>query len=180
LPENASQLNWLHMKAPAKLSDLIDALEFESEEYLSRFDRQNGRIVAVDRAVMSALEEGDEHGLAGLPEWQQEEVKIGREVLEDGDERFIDPPDRFDFHEYQHMERFIQSLPDESMADQLWRAIKGKGAFRYFKDTLHRLGIEKRWYAYRFDAMKEFVVNWAEDNGVAYIDDTAEIRKQWL
>ena len=69
-------------------------------------------------------------------------------------------------------EQFIQSWPDESVAGQLWRAIKGKGAFRYFKDTLHRLGIEKRWYEYRDKAMKDFIISWAEDNGVAYVDDT--------
>ena len=69
------------------------------------------------------------------------------------------------------MERFSRSLEDESAAEQLWRAIKGKGAFRHFKDTLHRLKIEKQWYEYRDKAMKEFVIDWAESHGVAYIDD---------
>ena len=34
---------------PAKLSDLIDPLEFDSEEHVTRFDRQTGRIVIVER-----------------------------------------------------------------------------------------------------------------------------------
>ena len=79
--------------------------------------------------------------------------------MEDTGERFIDAPDKFDFHEYRHMERFIRSIPDESNAEQLWRAIKGKGAFRSFKDTLHRLGIEDRWYRYRDEAMKDFITS---------------------
>ena len=71
------------------------------------------------------------------------------------------------------MERFIGSLSDERDADQLWRSIKGKGAFRYFKDTLHRLGIQDQWYRYRDDAMKACVIEWSEANSVACEDDTA-------
>jgi hypothetical protein len=33
------------------------------------------------------------------------------------------------------MERFIGTVENAEAAEQLWRAIKGKGAFRYFKDT---------------------------------------------
>lgn len=43
---------------------------------------------------------------------------------------------------YRHMEEFIGSVADADAADQLGRAIRGKGAFRYFKDTLHRLGLQ--------------------------------------
>jgi uncharacterized protein UPF0158 len=162
------------MSAVAKLSDLIDTLLFQSEERLSWFDRQTGRIVMVECFVMSALEEGNEEELTDLPDWQKEEVQIAREVFEDsGGGRFIDAPDPFDFHEYRQMEEFIGPLEDESVADQLFRAIKEKGAFWYFKDTLHRLGIEKRWYEFRDNAMKDFVIGWAKDNGVAYVDDTS-------
>src|SRR5437588_8802737 len=51
------------------------------------------------------------------------------------------------------------------------RRSKGKGAFRYFKDTADRLGLLNRWFQYRNDAVKEFVVEWAEDNNVPYEDD---------
>ena len=66
---------------------------------------------------------------------------MARAIAGDTQDRFIHPPDRFEFHEYRQMERFIGSLADAAVADQLWRAVKGKGAFRYFKDTLHRRGI---------------------------------------
>jgi hypothetical protein len=64
-------------------------------------------------------------------------------------------------------------LSDQETADQLWRAIKGKGAFRYFKDTLHRLGIQDEWYRCRDEAIKKFVIGWAEANHVLYEDNTA-------
>jgi hypothetical protein len=69
------------------------------------------------------------------------------------------------------MERFIRTLPDDA-ADQLWRAIKGPGAFRHFKDTARRLELLNQWYQYRNAAIKEFVLDWAKDNDVPVDDGT--------
>jgi hypothetical protein len=156
---------------PIKLSELIEALEFDSDERVTRVDLQDGCVVSVDRLVLGALEEGDEDALRDLPDWQQEEVEIARAIVEDSGERFVAAPDKFDFQEYRHMERFIGTVEGVEAAEQLWRAIKGKGAFRYFKDTACRLGLLERWYSYRDAAMKEFVVAWAEANNVPVEDD---------
>ena len=67
-----------------------------------------------------------------MTEWEKEEVEIARAVVEES-ERFVKAPGKFDFHEYRQMERFIGTVQDNTTAEQLWRAIKGKGAFRYFK-----------------------------------------------
>ncbi len=158
------------MNAKAKLSDLIEALEFDLPDYYSRYDRETGRVVTVEKSVLRDVEDGDVEALATLAEWQKEEVEIARAILADTGDRFIDPPDKFEFHEYREMERFIGRV-EGTAAEQLWRAIKGKGAFRYFKDTLHRLGLQDQWYRYRERAMKEFVIAWAEQNRVPYTDD---------
>lgn len=161
------------MNPPAKLSDLIEALEFDSPMHIMYFDRQTGHVVSVDRDVMSGIEEGDEERLRGLPEWQKEEVEIARAICDNNDERFINAPDKFDFNEYHHMERFIETVEDGETAEALWRAIKGRGAFRYFKDTADRLGLLDRWFRYRDEVMKEFVISWAEANNVPFEDDVA-------
>jgi hypothetical protein len=161
---------------PIKLSELIDALEFDSDESVTRVDVQEGQVVMVDRSLLSAVEEGDEESLHDIPDWQKEQVEIARAMADDADERFIDPPDKFEFHEYRHMERFIRSVENTNDAEQLWRSIKGKGAFRYFKDTAQRLGLLKRWYQYRDDAMKEFVVDWAKAMNLTIEDDTGNRR----
>lgn len=156
---------------PVKLSELIEALEFDSEEHVTRVDLQNGCVVTVDRLVLDAVEKGDEESLRDVPDWQKDEVKIARAIVSDSGERFVDAPDKFDFHEYRQMERFIGTIEDATAAEQLWRAIKGKGAFRYFKDTAGRLGLLKQWYRYRDDAMKEFVIGWAEAHEILFVDD---------
>jgi hypothetical protein len=157
---------------PIKLSELLEALEFDSEEHITKVDLQNGCVVTVDDFLLRSLEEDDEGALVDLPNWQQPELEIARAIVADSGERFLDAPDKFDFHEYRQMERFIGTIKDSEMAEQLWRAIKGKGAFRYFKDTASRLGILEEWYRYREDAMKEFVRDWAEAHKIPVADDT--------
>ena len=161
------------MNKPAKISDLTDALEFDMPTHIMYFDRQTGQLVSVDRDVMSGVEEGDEELLNRLPDWQKEEVEIAQAILDDDGDRFIDAPDRFDFNEYQHMQRFIKTVQDPSDAEELWRAVRGRGAFRYFKDTAERLGLLERWFRYRDEAMKEFIITWAEANNVPLADDLA-------
>jgi hypothetical protein len=130
---------------PVKLSELIDDLEFESDEYGSWVDLENGRVVRVSHSLIRAVEKGNEDA-ASLAE--EEEVEIARALVADSGERFVDAPGKFDFHEYRQMERFIGTVEDSAAAEQLWRAIKGKGAFRYFKDTAGRLGLLQQWYQY--------------------------------
>lgn len=157
---------------PIKLSELIEALEFESDECTSLLDLEEGCLVRVEQSILRAVEEGDEDRLADLPDWQKPEVEIARAIVADSGKRFVDAPDKFEFHEYHQMERFIGTVTDNAAADQLWRAIKGKGAFRYFKDTANRLGLLKQWYQYRDDAVKEFARDWAEAHQIAVLDDT--------
>ena len=159
---------------PVKLSELIEALEFDFEEIRAFVDLENGCVVMVQRSVLSDVEEGDEEALSDLPDWQKEEVEIARAIVEDLGKRFVAPPDQYEFHEYRQMERFIGTVRNAGAADQLWQAIKGKGAFRYFKDTADRLGLLNQWFQYRDDAMKEFVVDWAADNNVPYEDDVKD------
>lgn len=156
---------------PVPLSELLDALEFDSDERVTKVDLQIGAVVSVDRSVLIAAEEGDDESLGDLPDWQKEEAVIARAIVEDSGERFVDAPDKFDFHEYREMERFIGTVEDDANANELARAIKGKGAFRHFKDTASRLGLLDRWYQYREEAMKKFAITWAEMNKVACHDD---------
>ncbi|MGO8836626.1 MAG: UPF0158 family protein [Limisphaerales bacterium] len=157
---------------PVKLSELIEALEFDSEEHVTRVDLENGCVVMVDNTVMSAVEEDDDAALQELPDWEREQVVIARAIVADSGQRFVEAPDKFDFHEYRQMERFIGTVEDAAAAEQLWRAIKGKGAFRYFKDTASRLGVLQQWYHYRDNAMKEFVRDWAVAHQIPIMDDT--------
>ena len=159
------------MSPAVKLDDLTDTLDMMPEESGAWLDRQTGRVIVVEDAVMQAVEsvEGDA-APEDLEDWQEDQVPAARGIC-GGDARYLALPDKFDFHEYRHLERFIGTVADARIAEQLWRAIKGKGAFRHFKDTADRLGVLDGWFAYRDAAAKRFMLDWAAANGVT-VDET--------
>jgi hypothetical protein len=79
------------MNPLAKLSDLIEALEFESEEFRAYYDRQIDQIVSIEGSILSAVEEGEEEELSDRPDWQMKEVETARAVVDDTGDRFINP-----------------------------------------------------------------------------------------
>src|SRR5262245_56899177 len=97
------------------------------------------------------LSEADEHRL--------EEI--------DGSNDYI-VVERIASHEaYQWMVDFVNEVvspSNEQAAETLWIAIDGKGAFRRFKDTLHRLDEQwlQAWYKWRDRLLKAAVSEWLE------------------
>lgn len=156
---------------PIKISELVDALEFDSDERECWVDLKNGTVVHLPHSLVSGAEEGDEKRMESMSDWEPEDVEVAKALVADSGARFAPAPSKFDFHEYRQMERFIGMLPDDAAAQELWRAIKGKGAFRWFKDTAHRLGLLDQWYQFRNEAMKQFAKDWAEVHEVAVEDD---------
>ena len=54
------------------------------------------------------------------------------------------------------------------LRNELLYRIRGSGAFRRFKDAIHRYGIAEEWYAYREQVLEEIAVSWLEVRGIAY------------
>jgi hypothetical protein len=65
------------------------------------------------------------------------------------------------------MEAFIETVSDPRLQDKLRDAIRGRGAFRRFKDVLAGHEAEQaKWYAFRDQRLLERVQEWLEDEGV--------------
>lgn len=69
------------------------------------------------------------------------------------------------------MKDFCLSLDDGEISESLSNAIHGKGAFRYFKDSIHRYGIADQWYKFRDAVIKEIAIEWCEANNIEYTED---------
>jgi len=77
---------------------------------------------------------------------------------------------------HQDMADFAARISDERAARRLTRAIRGKGAFRRFKDELHEEypDLLPAWYAFRDARAKRRAVQWLQDNTL--IDDDSADR----
>ena len=162
------------MSTPARLADIIDALDMQHDESTCYVDRQTGRVEVITDDMSADAEEDVD--LDGLPEWQRPMVEIARAIEADTEGRFVALPDRFEIDEWEMMRRFAQSVEDDAVAEALSRAIRGRGAFRYFKDKVHELRLAERWHAFREAEYRRVAVEWCEAHEVAYRDDVDEVK----
>ena len=79
-------------------------------------------------------------------------------------------PDQFELHEYQIMEQFCFSVEDVDIRDELCGAIRGRGAYRRFKDRVQVYGMAEAWYRYRDAALREIAIAWCEAYGIRYTE----------
>ena len=66
------------------------------------------------------------------------------------------------------MRDFADSVGSERIGEELSNALHGKGAFRYFKDTLRRHRMESAWYAFRTEALAQMARDWCKENHVEW------------
>ena len=151
------------MAVQVKLKDMIEGLEFLTDEGSSSLNTMTGEVVYVTTEELGAAEE--EAPLEDLPEWQHDAIRIAGEILET--DHYLPLPDRFEINEYRMMERFCLSVDDDDQRDDLCDAIRGRGAFRRFKNKIHEYDIAEEWYRYRDAALREIARTWCEAHGIA-------------
>jgi hypothetical protein len=66
------------------------------------------------------------------------------------------------------VDQFTRAQESERMREELLDAIHGAGAFRMFRSTIRRLGIEKAWYRFRDQAIEEIAREWLEEHNLQY------------
>ncbi len=154
------------MSAIVRLNDIVDALEMQFEGSSSYLDRDTGQVETVSADLLHRAEEAGETGEPDLPAWQREEWETAKRIV--ASERFLELPTKFDVHEWTIMQDFSRSVAADTIREELLKAIQGAGAFRNFKDTLRRHGVESHWFAFRADALRQIALDWCEENKLAW------------
>src|SRR5262249_56934653 len=154
------------MAVQVKLKDIIEGLEFLTDEGTSYLNTVTGEVVYVTTEELRAAEE--EQPLEDFPEWQHDAIRIAGEIIET--DHYLPLPDRFEMHEYSIMERFCLSVDDEDIRDDLCNAIRGRGAFRRFKDRVQVYGMAEEWYRYRHAALRQLAMEWWGAHDIPYTE----------
>lgn len=133
-----------------KLQDVIEALEGAGMEMDYYYDTRNEEVLLVFDSMVNG-----EHN----PE-------LAEDIREGFVEDYIPLPEQYEINEYRMMEHFIYMLPIGRQQEILENAIRGKGAFRRFKDRLYDLGLEEKWYKYRDESYEKIAREWCERYGI--------------
>ena len=146
------------------IAKITDGLEMQFDESSAYLNKEDGEVYVVSDEELRAAEEGDP--IDDFPDWQQQGIEIAEQIIRD--DNYIMLPSKFEVHEYAIMEEFCYSVADSNVSDALQIAIRGKGAFRRFKDTCHKFGIIDQWYSFRTEALKEIAIAWCKENKLEY------------
>ena len=135
------------------LKQVIDGIEMACDAYTEFYDRKTGETVSLPDPI-----------------WTGESDEELEELLDSEPDRFLRFPTKFEIHEYSIMENFTEALPAGKIRNELAQAIRGKGAFRRFKNTIRYYGIEQLWYDFLENAYREIAIRWCKKHDLKYIE----------
>ncbi|SDE66806.1 Uncharacterised protein family (UPF0158) [Fontibacillus panacisegetis] len=152
-----------------KLQEIIDGMEMQFEGTNTFLCSRTGEVVSVSEDDLRTAEEIEEVEIKKLKDWQQDNIRVAIDVVENFED-YEELPTQYDINEYEMMEDFSYSIKDNRKIDILLDAIRGRGAFRRFKDKVNELGISEDWYQYRSECYKQKAIEWCNDNGFDYVE----------
>lgn len=172
------------MPIVVSLRDLVDELQTLSHESHVYLKKSTGKVVSIsdeDFEMVRNMEEFDEieeendnvETINAADRFFDVEIEFFQDVknILAMDDDYLTLLSKFDIDEYEIIERFCLSVSDKKIGDMLLGKIRGSGAFRRFKDTMYRYGVEENWFRFRDEAYKEIAIAWLENHGFAYVDD---------
>ena len=149
---------------PVKLSDLAVEMDILSDEAYIYLERKTGKFFHITEEVQSMAE--DEDSPDDHADWFKDDVEVARRIAAD-EPGYVGLPDKWDIDTYSTMRRFSLDYEDVDLCS----AIEGRGAFHRFKDLIHRLGIQDKWYAYKDAELRTIARDWCAENDVPYVED---------
>ena len=126
-------------KMTIKLEQVIEAIEMSDDFFTSFWDTKTG---------------------------ETDEVLAAE--IENDPKRFLRFSTKYEIHEYRIMEDFIEQLSPGKVQSDLSYSIRGKGAFRRFKESIRYHGLEQQWYDCLEKAYRDIAVRWCTEEGLAY------------
>jgi Uncharacterised protein family (UPF0158) len=159
-------------------SDLEDAFLDSSYDHHYWIDKWTGEILFVDSEIVQSLERGED--FSNAPKWQRDLIDQARRVLrafgelpgEESEEefelgRYVEIPKNESRDAYQDMADFAETVANPHLRDLLTVALRGKGAFRRFKDVLLAHPAEReRWFTFETQCRLEAIKEWAKEEGI--------------
>ncbi|BAP84619.1 hypothetical protein LOOC260_100400 [Paucilactobacillus hokkaidonensis JCM 18461] len=129
------------------LNEVIGAFDMVDDETQSFYNKVTGEVIC-------------------LNDYSDEDESL--EDVESNPDRYLNLPSKYEVDDYHIMEEFIWSLPAGDQQNQLDSSIRGRGAFRYFRDTVDRLNLLQQWYDFKDQSYRRIAIDWCESNGISY------------
>ena len=147
---------------------------------MNYYDIKEKRVVFLSGDFNSYLDEDEEIDENNFPDWQREELELAKEMKTDPYRFILIEPIPFrlrrislwlTYEKYNLMEEFASQQKSERLAELLWVALNGKGAFRRFKDVLLNYPeARQKWFDFEYE--------WMKRKAIDFLDETFMSRKE--
>ena len=166
----------------AEIAEAIDNSSIEIRYYL---DLETGKIPFITEEDTLLLDQViREHGdpatgevdwasvlpKLDLDDYEKENLVIVNAIEADDSARYLAIPRPSSREGYNDMFEFIATLSNARLQVRLENAIKGRGAFRAFKDALSAYPTERQaWFRFRDQRTRQRALDWMEAEGIEAI-----------
>lgn len=146
------------MSNKISLKQIIQEMEIQSDEMSAFLNKETKEIVFVSEDEFRKAE--DEECIDEFPEWLQEQIEVAEEILYGNG--WIPLPSKIEIHKYNIMKEFCLSIEDVRLGNIMFDSIKGRGAFKRFKENVQKYGIEDDWYNFEYKSLEKIAIEWCE------------------
>lgn len=163
-------------KLSVDLDMLIEMMDSHNYEIFSYLDKETGEVlIFTEDMVPDELRELEKEELEELLKDENETTRIAARELYEIDN---DNTDRYEFIPelpsrvvYKRMEEFVCDIEDIELREKVLYKIKGKGAFRRFKDFLdYHEEYKQPWFDIRDKLLEEKATEWLNSIGIEPIN----------
>jgi hypothetical protein len=154
-----------------KLSELKNALDFVDDDTNCYLNLLDNKILILSDEDISTYEDNMREDLVN--DWS---IKVWDDVdfYYENIEHFKCLPTKYEIHEYKIMEDFAIKHQDLKLSEQMLYTLRGKGAFRRFKDFVFFNNIEEEWYEFRDLSLIQLLVDWCREHRISIEDDISK------
>lgn len=152
------------MTTTVKLAEIIDTFEFTSYEDTVFINKNTGEVIHMSNEYLRIAE--DEEAYGHKVEWEQSLIEKAYDII-DNESNYI-AINEFEVREYDIVEQFCLTVEDPYIKEKLLNTIRGKGAFRRFKDMIYQFEIQDDWYDFREAAYEKRAIQFCDRKGLQY------------
>jgi uncharacterized protein UPF0158 len=161
----------VRLARPVSLKELVQELYTTHGGAAVYYDRFQGdfQIMTED---MEMLQDLSDEELAALPEHERADAEFVQNA--DEDERYVILPDQWEINQVRLLDRFAASIEDEALRRTFKDAVRGRGAFRRFRQLVQKHRLEDAWNRFETEGYAEIARDWLKEHDLPWRDDLDE------
>ncbi len=142
------------------------------EMFIYYYDKQLNEFHMIEQIYIQMIE--NDKPPDNLLDWMHNSLNQAKSYIEKVDQGdIVNLYNYMDVNLYTFIEQFVYYKNNDDLA----YVIRGKKAFRRFRDTVERKGWLEEWYEFERVQYAKKVIEWAEENNLDYDDDLTSTMK---